>query len=126
MGYQILGLENEAHGVIAVAVPVTVVEILGGFAVDYEIALSVLVETAHDVQQGCLATAGMTEDGDKFTLPELKVDTLEGMDGILTHGVVFSYAFKLQHLHYLPKQKKCTIKVLSFVFNLKSIDVTKS
>ena len=58
VGDQVVALEDEADGVVAVGIPVPVRVLLGGDAVDDEIAAVIAVQTADDVQQGGLAGAG--------------------------------------------------------------------
>ena len=70
VGDQVVALENKADGVVAVGVPVPIPERLGGDAADGEVAGGVLIQTADDVEQGCLAAAGMAENGHKFIFPE--------------------------------------------------------
>ena len=42
---------------VAVGVPITILEILGGLAVNDKVALGILIETADYVEQGRLAAA---------------------------------------------------------------------
>ena len=68
---EVIALEDEADGVVAVAVPVGVGEVLCRSAADDEIAARIVVQTADDVEQRRLAAARMSEDGDKLALTEL-------------------------------------------------------
>ena len=68
---EVIALEDEADGVVAIAVPVGVGEILCRSAIDDEIAARVVVKAADDVEQRRLAAARMAEDGDKLALAEL-------------------------------------------------------
>ena len=58
---KIIALENKADRVISVAVPIAVLEILGGFSVDDKVAACVLVKTADDIQHSCFSAARLTE-----------------------------------------------------------------
>ena len=50
VGDQIVALEHEADGIVAVVVPVGVGVVLGGNAVDHQVAFVIPVQTAHDVE----------------------------------------------------------------------------
>ena len=59
VGDQVVALEHKADGVVSVGIPVPVGVLLGGNAVDDQVAAVIPVQTADDVQQGGLAgTAG--------------------------------------------------------------------
>ena len=88
MGDQVVALEHEADGVVAVGVPVPVPEFLGGAAVDDEVAAGILVQAAHDVEQGGLAAAGVAQDGDELVLPEGEGHAPQGGD-VLAAGLVY-------------------------------------
>ena len=60
VGDQVVALEDEADGVVAVGIPVPVRVLLGGDAVDDEIAAVIAVQASDDVQKGGLAGAGGT------------------------------------------------------------------
>ena len=55
VGDQVIGLEDKAHRVIAVGIPVPVSVFLRGDAVDDQVARVVAVETADDIEKGRLA-----------------------------------------------------------------------
>ena len=57
MRNKIIVLENEADGVVSVAVPIAVFEILCGFAFDNQVARCILIETADDIEQRCFTAA---------------------------------------------------------------------
>ena len=67
---QVVGLKNEADGVIAVTVPVAVFVLSCGDAVYNQISAVVLVQTADDVEHGTLAGAGWPENGDEFAVAQ--------------------------------------------------------
>ena len=67
---QVIGLEYEANAVVPVGIPVLRAVFLCGTAVNDKVALSVAVQTADNLEQGCLSAAGRSEHGDKFAFPE--------------------------------------------------------
>ena len=89
VGDQIVALEHEPHRMVAVGVPIPVLEGLCRPSVDDKITISVLIQPADDVQQGGLAAARRAEDGDEFRAPELDADPFQGMDGCCAHRVIF-------------------------------------
>ena len=62
---------------IAIGVPVRILELLGGLAVDAQIATVIAVETADDIEQRGLAAAGWSQNGHKLILPERDAHALE-------------------------------------------------
>jgi hypothetical protein len=54
---EVITLKHETDAVVPVAVPIGILEIFGGFAVDNEITAGVLVETPDDVQKRCFSSA---------------------------------------------------------------------
>ena len=94
---QVVGLENEADGVVAVGVPVRVCKAPGGLVVDDQVARAVVVEPADDVQQRRLAAAGVAEDRHKFVLAELQIHALERVHGRLSDDIVLFDPAQFQH-----------------------------
>ena len=64
---QIVALEDETDGMVAVIIPVFIFEIFGGSAIDDQITAGILIQPADDVEQGRLAASALSQDGDKFT-----------------------------------------------------------
>ena len=64
---QIVALEDETDGKVAVIIPVFIFEIFGGSAIDDQITAGILIQPADDVEQGRLAASALSQDGDKFT-----------------------------------------------------------
>jgi hypothetical protein len=95
---QIVALEYETDGMVAVGVPVPVFEVLGRSAVDDQVTFGVLVETADDVQHGGLSAAGRSQDRDKLVAPKTQVDAFQRMDCVFTGEIVFFDAFQFQHI----------------------------
>ncbi len=82
-------MEHKAHGVVAVGVPVAVAVLLGGAAVDDEVAAGVTVQSTDDIQRGGLAAARGTKDGDELVFPELQVHSPQGLHGVVPYGIAF-------------------------------------
>ena len=79
VGDQVVALEHKAHGVVAVGVPVAVLEVLGGASANGEVAAGVLIQAADDVQKGGFPTAGMAQDGDEFVFTERDGQAPQGL-----------------------------------------------
>ena len=94
---EVVALENETDGTVAVCVPVAGLEFLGGLVVDDEVAVGVLIQPADDVEQGGLAAARRTEDGDKFALAEVEVDTSHSVHDGVRHAVVLDDVDEFKH-----------------------------
>jgi hypothetical protein len=96
---EVVALEHEPHGAVAVGIPVGRLVLLGGAAVDHEVARGVRVEATHDVEQGGLAAAGLAQDGDELVVTEVDRDAAQGMDRLASGGRVFlGDVLELQHL----------------------------
>ena len=80
MGDQVVALEDEAHGMVSIRVPVAIEVAFGRSSVDDEVAAGVLVESADDVEQRGLAAAGLTEDTHEFLVTEGNRYALQRMD----------------------------------------------
>ena len=74
---EVVALEHEADAVVAVGVPVAVLVLAGGDAVDHEVAVVEVVEAAHDVEHGGLAGAGRAEHRDELAVTEGNGDVVE-------------------------------------------------
>ena len=92
-------MEDEADRVVSVGVPVAVAEVLCGAAVDDEVAGGVFVEAADDVEHGCLAAAGLTEDRDEFALPEREGDSPQRVDDPVPRRVVLDDIPEFKHFN---------------------------
>ena len=79
VGDQVIALEHETNGVVAVGVPVAVGVLLGGDAVDDQVAAIIAVKAADDVQQCGFAGAAGAQDGDKLIVTEVQADIVEGV-----------------------------------------------
>ena len=92
---EVVALKDEADGVVAVRVPVAVVILLRGAAVDDEVTGGVAVQTADDVQQRGLAAAGLAQNCDELALTKGDVDALERLNlrraGLIDLGDVFQF-----------------------------------
>ena len=76
-GMRLVALKDKADGVVAVRVPIAVVVLLCGAAVDNEVAGGVAVQAADDVQQGGLTRAGGAQDGDEFAVAQVQADIIQ-------------------------------------------------
>jgi hypothetical protein len=72
-----IALEYEAYRVVSVRVPVSVVEFLRAFAVDYEVARGVIVKPADYVQKRGLAATRRAEYGHEVVLAEAEAYAFE-------------------------------------------------
>ena len=79
---------------ISVAVPVSILEILGGLSVDVQVARGVPVKAADDVQQSCLAAARLSEYGYELVLTEINADTAERLYGTVADYIVLGYVIQ--------------------------------
>ena len=95
MRYEVIALEHKSYRMISVYVPVAILIVLGGRAVDDQIPLGILVKAADDIEHGRFSTAGGAEDGHKLTLAELQINTLERMDNAVARRIVLFDAFEL-------------------------------
>ena len=98
VGDEVVALEHEPDGVVPVGVPVPVLKVLGGAAVDDQVPRGVLVQAAHDVQQGGFAAARGAQDGHEFPAAELEADAPQGLYlPLVPRGVVLVDVFQFQH-----------------------------
>ena len=70
MGDKVVALKDKAYRVVAVSVPISVLVILGGNAVDNKVARGIMVKSADDVEQRSFAAAGMSEYRNELVLTE--------------------------------------------------------
>ena len=96
VGNEVVALEHEADGVVAVGVPVAVGVLFGGDAVD-EVAAVVPVQTTDDVQQGGLAGAAGAKDGDELAVAEVQADLVKGCLDQVAGLVLLVDLFELKH-----------------------------
>ena len=98
---QVVALEYETDGVVAVGVPVTVGELLGGFSVDDQVTGGVAIQAADDVQQRGLAAAGLSQNGDEFAFPEGDADAFQRPNRGAAGLIVLHNVFQFQHVRLL-------------------------
>ena len=94
---EVIALEDETHGMVAIRVPVAVAIALGGATVDDKVAARVLVEPADDVEQRGLAAAGLAENAHELAIAKRDGYALERVNDVLACSVVFGDAFELEH-----------------------------
>ena len=109
VGDEIIALEHEADGVVAVGVPVPVGVAAGGDAVDDELAAVVAVEAADDVEQRGLARAAGAEDGDKFAVAQVEADPVERCLRQIAGGVFLFDIDKLKHWPAFPAAERGSV-----------------
>ena len=80
MRNEVVALEDKADRMVAVGVPIGVAVLLGGDAVDDQVAAGVLIQASDDVEQSCLSAARGAENGDEFALAEFDGDAVKGAD----------------------------------------------
>ncbi len=82
---------------VSVRIPVPVPVLLCGFAVDYEVAAGVVVETSYNIEQGSLSAARGSKNGNKLVLAELHAYSPESADIRTACGIVLDNAVKFKH-----------------------------
>ena len=109
VGDEVIALEHEADGVVAVGVPVPVGVAAGGDAVDDELAAVVAVEAADDVEQRGLARAAGAEDSDKFAVAQVEADPVERCLCQIAGGVFLFDIDKLKHWPAFPAAERGSV-----------------
>lgn len=72
---------------IVLAVPVTVLKVLGGNTIDNQVTTGVLIQTADNVQHGGFTASGRSQNRHKLTFAELEINTFQCMDNSIAGGV---------------------------------------
>ena len=98
VGDQVVALEHKANRVVAVSIPIPVLVVLGGAAVDDQVTIGVLIQTADNVQQRGLAATGRSQNGHKFAFAKLQAHTPQRMHIAAAAGVDLSDIFKFKHV----------------------------
>ena len=73
---QIIALEYKTNAMVPIGIPVLILVFLCCFSLDYQIAIGVLIELSHDIQECCLSTTGMSKNRNKFICPKSNTDSL--------------------------------------------------
>lgn len=94
---EVVTLEHEADGVVAVGIPVAALVLLGGDAVDHQIAGIIMVEPADNVEQRGFARSGRTEDGHELAVAQVQADIVQRLLHEIAGFVLFGDALDLQH-----------------------------
>ena len=94
---EVVALEDEADAVVAVGVPVAVVEILGRDAVDQKVARVEVVEAADDIEHGRLARARGAQDGDELVVAKRQAHVVERDLGEGLRNVLLADVSELEH-----------------------------
>ena len=86
---QVVGLKDEADGMVAVGVPIAVLVFLG--------RNTVAVESSDDIEQGSLSRTARPQDRDELVVAQVEGDIVES-DLLKSSGIVFFlYILKLKH-----------------------------
>ena len=93
VGDKIVALENKAYGMVSVAIPIGVLEILCGFAVDYKVTAGISVKTADDIEHGGLSATRCAEDRHELVFAEFQVNSAERVYDGIALAVLLAYIF---------------------------------
>ena len=77
MGNEVICLKDETDAIVSVGVPVAIAILLGGNAIDEQVARIVMVEPTDDIEHGRFARARRSQNGDKFIIAESKRHMVE-------------------------------------------------
>ena len=94
---EVVSLEDEADAVAAVSVPVPVLVVPGGDAVDDEVPGVKAVQPADDVEHRGLAATGLAQDRDELVVPEGDADRVQGSLGERGGAVGLGNGAELEH-----------------------------
>ena len=86
---EVVALKDKADGVVAVCVPVAVVVLLRGAAVDDKVAGGVAVQTADDVQQRGFSGTGRPQQYTNLAFFNADVNAPEHIDTAFTLSEMF-------------------------------------
>ena len=106
---EVIALEDEAHAVIAVGIPLSVSIIAGRDTVYYDIARIRVVEPAQDVEKRSLAGARRTQHGHKLVLAKRHGHAVQRALNQVARCVRFSDVANLDHVcsrPYVPARKE--------------------
>ena len=95
---QIVALKNKADGMVAVGIPIAVAILLGGTAVNDQVAAGVLVKSADDVEKRGFSASGRAENRDKLVFPKLNVNAAERVYRGVANGILLCDSFQYQHI----------------------------
>ena len=85
---QVVALKDKADRGVPVRVPVAVLIFLGRFPRDHEVAGSVLIQPADDVEKRRLSAAGSAQHGYEFGLAEMQGNAFERLYAGVAFAVV--------------------------------------
>ena len=91
---EVIALKHEADRVVAVGVPLALLEVLRALALDDQLAVVVAVQPADDVEEGRFARAAFAQHGDELLLAEGNGDAVYGARLQLAHAVHLSDVFQ--------------------------------
>ena len=110
MGNQIVALEHETDGVVAIGIPVPIRILLRGNTVDHQITAVVPVQTADDVQQCGLAGTAGAKNRHELIVPKIQTDPGQSRLDQLTGDIGFFDVHDLQH--------GCHLAIVAFATSL--------
>ena len=94
---KVVGLEHEADAVVAVRVPIAVLVLARGHAVDEQVSVVVMVKTADDVEHGGLARARRPQHCHELIVAEGHRHMVERGLREVRGGVGLAHVYQLQH-----------------------------
>ena len=94
---EVVALEHEADAVVAVGVPVAILVLARGDAVDDQVARIVVVQAADDVEECGLARARRAQDRDELAVSEGDGHMVEGRLRERARGVRLADVAQFQH-----------------------------
>ena len=113
VGDKVVILKYEAHGVVAVVVPIPVLEAGGTSAADAQVSAAVTVQPPDDIQKGGLTAAGGAQYSHKLMFPEGQGHPPQGVDLGISHHIILGDILQDQHRG----------TILSRIFSLCSISL---
>ena len=94
---KVICLEHEADAVVAVRIPVTVLVLARGHAVDKQVTAVVMVKAADDVEHGGLTRARRAKHGHELVVAERHRHVVERRLREVRHRIGLAHVYQLQH-----------------------------
>ena len=101
MGNQIIALEHEADGVVAIGIPIAVAEFLGGAAGNQKIAAGILIQPADNVQQRGFPAAGRAQNRCELAGTKPQINPPQGLHPAVSRLIILDNLFQFQHIRLL-------------------------
>ncbi len=90
---QVITLEDETDGMVAVGIPIAVAVLLGGDTADDKVPCGIAVQTADNIEQRRFAAAGRPQHRHKLAVAEPQVDTAQCLHVLPAGGIYFCNGF---------------------------------